>query len=87
MHVTLVNPPYPSGAPQSIFIPMGISYLAAVLEKNQHEVDVIDGQVLKPTRMELEGELVKRQPDVIGVTSSTLTYKPALEIVKTAKEA
>ena len=87
MRVTLVNPPYPSGAPQSIFIPMGISYLAAVLEKNQHEVDVIDGQVLKPTRMELEGELVKLQPDVIGVTSSTLTYKPALEIVKTAKEA
>ncbi len=87
MHVTLVNPPYPSGAPQSIFIPMGISYLAAVLEMNQHEVDVIDGQVLKPTHRELEEELVKRQPDVIGVTSSTLTYKPAIEIVKTAKKA
>lgn len=87
VHVTLVNPPYPIGAPQSIFIPLGISYLAATLENNGYSVDVIDCQVLKPTRNKLEDELIKRQPDVVGVTSATLTYKPALEIVKTAKEA
>ena len=86
VHVTLVNPPYPSGAPQSLFIPLGIGYLAAVLEKNQYEVNVIDCQVLRPTRKQLETELVQSQPDVVGVTSATLTYKPALEIVKTAKE-
>lgn len=87
MHVTLVNPPYPSGAPQSIFIPLGIGYLAAVLENNGYAVDVIDCQVLKPTRKKLEDELIKRQPDVVGVTSATLTYKPTLEIVKAAREA
>jgi len=87
VHVTLVNPPQISGAPESSFIPLGIGYLAAVLEKNQYEVDVIDCQVLKPTQRELEGELVRLQPDVVGVTSTTLTYKAAFEIVKTAKEA
>jgi anaerobic magnesium-protoporphyrin IX monomethyl ester cyclase len=86
-HVTLVNPPSPSGAPPALFIPLGIGYLAAVLEKNQYEVDVIDCQVHRPTRSQLETELVKRHPDVVGVTSSTLTYNPAVEIVKTAKEA
>jgi anaerobic magnesium-protoporphyrin IX monomethyl ester cyclase len=85
-HVTLVNPPSPSGAPPSLFIPLGIGYLAAVLEKNQYEVDVIDCQALRPTRNQLKAELIKSQPDVVGVTSATLTYKPALDIVKTAKE-
>ncbi|MCJ7559088.1 B12-binding domain-containing radical SAM protein [Candidatus Bathyarchaeota archaeon] len=87
VHVTLVNPPYPGGAPQAIFIPLGISYLAAVLENNGYAVDVIDCQVLRPTQRELEGELRRLQPDVVGVTSTTLTYGPALEIVRTAKEA
>ena len=86
-HVTLVNPPYPQGAPQSIFIPLGIAYLAAVLENEGYGVNVIDCQVLKPTRRELESELIKYQPDVIGVTTSTLTYEPAVQIIKMAKEA
>jgi anaerobic magnesium-protoporphyrin IX monomethyl ester cyclase len=86
-HVTLVNPPSPSGAPPSLFIPLGIGYLAAVLEKNQYEVNVIDCQALRPTRNQLKAELIKSHPDVVGVTSATLTYKPALEIMKTAKEA
>ena len=86
-HATLVNPPYPSEAPQSIFIPLGVGYLAAVLEDKGYAVNIIDCQVLKPTRKQLEAELVQIQPDVVGVTSATLTYKPALEIVKTAKES
>ena len=84
--VTLVNPPYPRGAPQSLFIPLGIGYLAAVLEKNQYDVEVIDYQGLNPTRKQLEAELIKSHPDVVGVTTSTLTYNPALDIVKAAKE-
>jgi anaerobic magnesium-protoporphyrin IX monomethyl ester cyclase len=85
-HVTLVNPPSPKGAPPALFIPLGLGYLTAVLEKNQYEVDVIDCQVSRPTLKQLEAEFAKRQPDVVGVTSSTLTYNPASEIVKTAKE-
>jgi anaerobic magnesium-protoporphyrin IX monomethyl ester cyclase len=61
--------------------------LAAVLEEKGYAVDIIDCQVLKLTRKQLEDEFIQSQPDVVGVTSATLTYKPALEIVKTAKEA
>ena len=85
-HVTLVNPPYPSVAHESMHvIPLGIGYLAAVLENNGYKVDVIDCQVLKLTKEELENELTRLQPDIVGVTSATLNYKPALEIVKSAK--
>ena len=85
-HVALVNPPYPSGAPKAVFIPLGISYLAAVLEENGYAVDVIDCQLGK-TQTEIETELTRLKPDVVGVTSATLTYLPAIEIVKKAKQA
>lgn len=84
--VTLVNPPYPAGAPQSLFIPLGLGYLAAVLEENQYEVDVIDCQIFKPSPQQLAAQLSKTNADIVGVTTSTLTYRPAVEIVKTAKK-
>jgi anaerobic magnesium-protoporphyrin IX monomethyl ester cyclase len=87
-HTILVNPPYPQGAHQHPpFIPLGLGYLAAVLEKNQYQVDVIDYQALKLTHEQFKNEIRKRQPDIVGVTSTTLTYKSALQIAKIAKEA
>ncbi|MCK4884806.1 cobalamin-dependent protein, partial [Candidatus Bathyarchaeota archaeon] len=66
---------------------MGIGYLAAVLEQSGYDVNVIDCQALKLTLSEVENELRKRQPDVVGLTSTTLTYKSALNIIKVAKKA
>ena len=87
-HVTLVNPAAPAGATMHLpFALLGLGYLAAVLEKNDYQVDVIDCQVLKLSLEDFESEIKKRQPDIVGVTSSTLTYKSALKLVKIAKEA
>jgi anaerobic magnesium-protoporphyrin IX monomethyl ester cyclase len=87
LHVTLVNPPYPSGSHQHPpFTPLGLGYLAAVLEKNQYNVDVIDCQALKCTYEEYKSEVGKRQPDIVGITSTTLTYKSALRIAEITKE-
>jgi radical SAM superfamily enzyme YgiQ (UPF0313 family) len=86
-HVTLVNPPAPSGSTGHLpFALLGLGYLAAVLEKNQYEVDVIDCQVLKLSYEEFKGEIGKRQPNIVGITSTTLTYKSGLQIAKIAKE-
>jgi anaerobic magnesium-protoporphyrin IX monomethyl ester cyclase len=84
-HVALVNPPYPVEAPQAIFIPLGISYLAAVLEENGYTVDVVDCQTIRPTQKELQDKFTSLNPDIIGVTAATLTYLPALDILKAAK--
>ena len=87
-YVTLVNPPYPSGAHQHPpFTPLGLGYLAAVLEQNEYKVDVIDCQAAKLSYEEFKSEIGKRQPNIVGVTSTTLTYKSGLRIVKIAKEA
>jgi anaerobic magnesium-protoporphyrin IX monomethyl ester cyclase len=84
--VVLVNPPYPIGAPKSIFIPLGIGYLAAVLEEKGYTVDVIDCQVQNPTQRQLEDDFHRLQPDIVGVTSSTLTHGSVREIVKATKQ-
>ncbi len=87
-HITLVNPAAPVGAAMHMpFAVLGLGYLAAVLEKNQFQVDVIDCQVLKLSSEDFRAEISKRQPDIVGVTSSTLTYQPALKLVKISKEA
>ena len=80
--VALVNPPYPVEAPQAIFLPLGIGYLTAVLEENGYTVDVVDCQTTHPTQKELEDKFRSLNPDIIGVTSATLTYNPALDIFK-----
>ncbi len=87
-HVTLVNPAAPVGAAMHMpFALLGLGYLAAVLEKNNYRVDVIDCQVLKLSPEEFRIEISKRQPDIVGITSSTLTYQSGLKLVKIAKEA
>ena len=86
-HVALVNPPYPVEAPQAIFLPLGISYLTAVLEEKGYNVDVVDCQTTHPTQQELEDKFRSLNCDIIGVTSATLTYNPALNILKAAKTA
>jgi anaerobic magnesium-protoporphyrin IX monomethyl ester cyclase len=86
-HVTLVNPPYPSKPYQhSPFPPLGLGYLAAVLEKNEYPVDVIDCQALKLSHEEFKSEIRKRQPKIVGLTSTTRTYKSALKIIEITKE-
>jgi radical SAM superfamily enzyme YgiQ (UPF0313 family) len=85
--VILVNPPYPVGAYQhKPFISLGILYLAAVLEKNQYDVRIIDCQALKLSYGKFETEIKKSQPNIVGITSTTLTYKSALRIAKIVKE-
>ena len=86
-HVTLVNPPAPSGSTGHLpFALLGLGYLGAVLERNHYEVDVIDCQVLKLSYEDFRSELYKRKPDIVGLTSTTLTYNPALKLAKITRE-
>ncbi|MEM2046098.1 MAG: radical SAM protein, partial [Candidatus Bathyarchaeia archaeon] len=86
MRVTLINPPYPKGSPESVFIPLGISYLAAILERSGHEVYVMDCQALRLSPDDIGDKLLELKPQIVGVTASTLTYWPAIEIVRNAKK-
>jgi len=86
-HVTLVNPPAPSGSTGHMpFALLGLGYLGAVLEENKYEVDVVDCQVLQLSYDDFRSEIVKRRPDIVGLTSTTLTYLSALKLARITKE-
>jgi anaerobic magnesium-protoporphyrin IX monomethyl ester cyclase len=86
-HITLVNPAAPAGAVMHWpFALLGLGYLAAALEKNNFQVDVIDCQVQQMTLEEFKKEIEKRKPDIVGATSSTLTYKSGMKLIAVARE-
>jgi radical SAM superfamily enzyme YgiQ (UPF0313 family) len=86
-HITLVNPAAPAGAVMHWpFALLGLGYLAAVLEKAGYQVDVIDCQVSGISLEDYKKEIEKRKPDIVGVTSSTLTYKSGNKLIKAARE-
>ncbi|MGE5556730.1 MAG: B12-binding domain-containing radical SAM protein [Methanocella sp.] len=87
MKVTLVNPPYPEHAhSHPPFIPLGIAYLGAVAQQAGHEVNVIDCQAERLTVEAFRQRLSQVNPDVVGVTSTTLLYNQAKRILTAAKE-
>jgi radical SAM superfamily enzyme YgiQ (UPF0313 family) len=87
MKITLVNPPYPhTGHQHPPFIPLSLGYLGAVAEKNGHEVNVIDCQAEKLEPEDYRKRLSQTDADVVGITSTTLTYRSALRIASVTKE-
>ena len=86
-HVVLANPPYPEDVPQAVFIPLGISYLVAVLERDGYQVDVVDCQIAKLSQKDLEDKFRSLKADIVGATAATVTYFPALQVLKAAKAA
>jgi radical SAM superfamily enzyme YgiQ (UPF0313 family) len=84
MKTLLINPPYAfSEVP---IMPMGISYLAAVLERSGHVVEVLDLLVSKCSKEKIGRKLTEYQPDIVGVTSVTMNYPVASEILKHCKD-
>jgi len=68
------------------FALLGLGYLAAFLEKNNYQVDVIDCQVQQLSLDDFKAEIAKRKPDIVGATSSTLTYKSGMKLIQAVRE-
>ena len=93
MRVMLVNPPvtaeavygrYAAAAP--CLPPLGLCYLAAVLEENGYEVRIVDGVAQRISLSELKDEITGYSPHVVGVTSTTCSYPRAKEVLRLVKE-
>jgi radical SAM superfamily enzyme YgiQ (UPF0313 family) len=87
MKITLVNPPYPLNAhAHPPFIPLGIAYLGAVAERAGHQVTVIDCQAERLSYDGFRSRIAQVPSDVVGVTSTTLLYNSAKEILTIARQ-
>ncbi len=98
MRITLVNPPneqllltnVPRFAEEERGYnpPLGLLYLAAVLERGPgNEVFVIDALVEELTYEALAARLLAQRPDVVGVSTLTFTLPDVLHTVRVVREA
>ena len=86
MRVILINPPIDSVlengnvSPVTKYLfynsaPLGILYIAALLEEKGHTVAVIDAAAEELTVQGTVDEVRKFNPDVIGIGSFTVTFE------------
>ena len=95
MRVTLVNPPYRLedlvGKSKSmkgimnVVQPLGLGYIAAVLERNGYEVTIEDCQCLGVDHQTLIDRMKKQQPDLIGISATTPTFGSSLLTARMVK--
>jgi anaerobic magnesium-protoporphyrin IX monomethyl ester cyclase len=84
MKVILIQSP--SIEKRTVGPPIGLAYIAGCLEKEGHKVKIIDTIILNYSLKEIEKELKKFDPDVIGISTVVTCFKNAIEIVKIAKK-
>ncbi len=86
--IALVTPPLLEGiAHHPLFPPLGLAYMAAVLEQNEFEVKIFDCPALGMTHEKLKQELASFQPSIFGIGSMTPTIESAMQSARIAKEA
>lgn len=81
MKTILINPSQNTNYPQP---PLGLASIAAVLEQNGHQVEILDVNALQLS----EHEIVKKVKgaDVIGITAMTPAINSAIKIAREIKE-
>lgn len=83
MRVAIIAPPYPlEEAPAP---PLGITYVAAACEAAGAEVRIFDYIVSSYSEEKLRAQLAEFDPQVAGITSVTLNFFAAAEIISTVK--
>lgn len=86
--MVLINPPIPTGVfHHQPYLPIGLAYIAAVLEKNAHEVKVIDCPTFGIKSAQLKPLIEKFNPDIVGITSMTTTIESAFRVAQEVKKA
>jgi radical SAM superfamily enzyme YgiQ (UPF0313 family) len=91
LRILFVNPPiehivssdFSNKLLSSGFVPpLGLMYLASYAEEFGHDAQVLDMVVSDTLKM----KIMTYNPDVVGITSTTLTFYDALQTAKTVKK-
>jgi radical SAM superfamily enzyme YgiQ (UPF0313 family) len=87
MKVLLIQPPPRQITREDIVVPpLGISYLAAVLEGEGYKVSIIDAFAEGLDINTLEERIKSSSPDIVGITGMTPVIDNAFRVVKIAKK-
>lgn len=87
----LINPPDLKSKYKKFFgikaPPLGLAYIAAVLERGNISVEILDCAALDMDFEELRDGLSEKNHNLVGITSTTPTIPEALRTAKIAKQA
>ena len=61
--------------------PLNLAYLAAIAEKNGHEVNIIDGEAEGLSIEQIVNQTKEFSPDLIGITGTTIIMDIMVEVV------
>lgn len=92
MKVLLINPPYrtrekkPLGYFNLSTLPLGLGYIAAMLELKGIPSRILDMNILEMNTDELEKRFETDPADVVGITSMTANYESAVKVCKSIKK-
>ncbi len=88
--VLFVQPPLPSHMAEfsrSMILcpPLGLGYLASILIQEGFNVKIVDMAALNQKVDELKSELSREEPSIVAITTTTQTYKNAIEVARLSK--
>ena len=75
----------PWGVPARV-PPLGLAYVAAALEKAGFQVEILDNYQLKKPIDYVKLETKRLDPEIVGITCSSVTYQRCVETAKAVKE-
>ena len=96
MKVLLINPPYegnvntwtPESTNRAIGAqpPIGLAYLAAMLEREGIDVSILDANAMCLNGREIRDVVIKEDPQIVGITAMTLIAVNVLAVSRIVKE-
>jgi anaerobic magnesium-protoporphyrin IX monomethyl ester cyclase len=66
--------------------PLGLAYVAAALEKADFQVEILDNYNLKKPSEQVKLEIKRLEPEIVGITCGSVTYRRCIETAKAVKE-
>ncbi len=85
MRTLLINVPYPFEEWPTL--PLGLTYLAAVLEEKGYEVEILDMLVSKFSIPKIKEKIHEFKPELCGAGPVTMNYPTALRVIEVCKES
>lgn len=81
--------PIPEEAEETlqVYPALGIGYLASYLRSYDYPVDILDAHALKMEPDEYSKTLKEKNPDIVGITSTTIGWHGAVEAAELARKA
>lgn len=86
MKVVLIQPNHRRGPEDrgawGVTAPIGLCYIAAVLEQHKISVDILDANALDLSSKEVVAEIHKKNPDLVGISILTPDHEYCVDVVQ-----